>query len=80
MQHLHVVRSRIAKLRQNDEADEAELSHIEQIAIAGFGADDYIDGLIERVESRRSYEGERNDRELGRALAYAGLIPTYRRY
>ena len=80
MQHLHVVRSRIAKLRQNDEADEAELAHIEGLAIAGYGCSDFVDEIVERVASRSSYEGERNEREFSRVLNYAGLVSTYRRY
>jgi hypothetical protein len=80
VQQLSHIRNRIAKLRQSDEADAAELAHLDGLAIAGFGADDYIDSLVERLESHRSFEYGRDDREIGRALAYAGLLPSYRRY
>ena len=76
----HNTKIKIDTIRSREQADDGELEYISNLSLQGYGCSDFVDELAERIGSRRSYEGERNDRELGRALAYAGLIPTYRRY
>jgi hypothetical protein len=75
----HHMRTKIATLRQREQADDCECEYLDQIAIRGWGADDYVDHVVELAASRRSYEGG-DDRELHRVLSYAGLAPAYRRY
>ena len=79
MTQLSDIRNRIATLRQRGQVTEGEHSYLEDLSVRGWGADDYVDHVVELAASRRSYEGG-NDRELHRVLSYAGLAPAYRRY
>lgn len=77
----HNTKIKIDTIRSREQADDGELEYISNLSLQGYGCSDFVDELTERYAARRSYEtSERNDRELGRVLSYAGLVPAYRRY
>ena len=75
----HHTRTKIATLRQREQADESEVGYLEDLAIRGFGADDYVDSLVDMYQSARTGDGF-DERQTERALRYSGLACTYRRY
>ena len=77
----HNTRIKIATMRNRDQADESEQEYLflDQLALRGWGADDYVDTLVDMYQSARTGDGF-DHRQTERALRYAGLSCSYRRY
>lgn len=77
MQHVHIVKQKLAKIRRDHQLEEGELCHLEDMNLAG--GSDYVDELTDRIATSRSfYDGSTNEREYARALSYAGFQTSYR--
>jgi hypothetical protein len=78
MQQAHTIRTRIAKLRQDQEADDTELCHLDQLCLAS-GYSDYLDEFTARLsDSRSGFDGSTDERVYHRSLARAGFATAYR--
>ena len=78
MQQAHNIRTKLAKLRRDQQADPDELCHLEELCLAS-GYSDYLDDFADRLgDSRSGFDGTTDERVFHRSVARAGFATSYR--
>lgn len=77
MQQAHTIRTKLAKLRRDQEADPTELMHIDEMCLAS-GYSDYLDDFADRLSDARTVEGGTDERTFHRGVSRAGFATAFR--
>ena len=77
MTQTHSIRTKLATLRQREQADYDELWHIDEMCLAS-GYSDFLDEIADRLGDARTVEGGTDERTFHRGVSRAGFATAFR--